>query len=117
MSAGVRVHWYGDRVIEVEREAALRGLELCADLFVGRVKAATPVDTGRLVASVHAEVHAGDLRLEVHAGQGLDYAAIVHEKIEIHHPDGQAKYVEQPMREAGRAAGNIIAAQLRARLR
>ena len=36
---------------------------------------------------------------DVTVGFGANYAAPVHENLEVFHPNGQAKYLEQPVRE------------------
>jgi hypothetical protein len=53
----------------------------------------TPVETGRLVgsASVHVE---GDTATVTYDGP---YARYQHERLDLHHEHGQAKFLEQPM--------------------
>jgi hypothetical protein len=41
----------------------------------------------------------------------------VHEKLDLHHPTGSAKYLENPTKSSARKVGSIIAASIRRRLR
>ena len=63
-------------------------------------KELTPVETGTLRASGHVEGPeiGGNVVTVTMAfgGAASDYAAIVHERLDVHHPVGQAKYLEQP---------------------
>ena len=45
----------------------------------------------------------------VTVGFSQNYAIYVHENLEVHHPVGQAKYLEQPAREMGKELGQITA--------
>jgi hypothetical protein len=65
-----------------------------------------PVDTGRLRASHYCappEQTADGISVEV--GYGTDYGLAVHERIDVYHPVGEAKFLEIPlkMRAAGMA--------------
>jgi hypothetical protein len=68
------------------------GLALLAD----SVKE-VPVDTGRLrrTGYVDAPTDARDPKVVV--GYGTDYALPVHERTEVHHPVGKAKFLIDPM--------------------
>lgn len=71
------------------------GLELMAEA----VKR-TPVDTGRLRASAYAKAEdgGGDQLREV-VGFGADYALAVHERTEVRHETGQAKFLTSVLEE------------------
>ena len=58
-----------------------------------------PKDTRGLVQSRRIEVDAGKRRAEISYGKGLDdpRAVINHEKTEIHHDNGGAKYLERAL--------------------
>lgn len=62
-----------------------------------------PVDFGRLRGSHYVAPPAGETNPEVEVGYGTDYAAYVHERTELNHPVGKAKFLEDPMkrRQAG----------------
>lgn len=53
----------------------------------------TPVGTGELVDSARAQVD-GD---EATVSFGTDHAIVVHEKLDLHHTNGQAKFLESAL--------------------
>lgn len=60
-----------------------------------------PVKTGDLKASGRVEgPEIKGKQITVRIIYDMPYAMIVHENLEAFHPNGQAKYVEQPLREA-----------------
>lgn len=68
----------------------------------------TPLEFGDLRASgkVVLEAFEGGASGAVTFGDesgGVDYAAIVHERLDVHHPIGQAKYLEVGARKATEA--------------
>jgi len=50
---------------------------------------------------------------DVIVGYEQPYAVFVHENLEAHHPVGQAKYLEQPMRQHRRELLRYISVELR----
>jgi len=93
-----------------------------ADYEFGLSQKLVPVATSELQKSgrVEANQEKGslvtvDIAYGGPAGSGnndvdVDYAIIVHEDLTAHHPRGQAKYVEEPVRaemESGRAAARM----------
>lgn len=58
----------------------------------------TPIDTGALRASAFTEAESGS-NPSVIVGFEEEYAIFVHENLEAHHPVGQAKFLEQPLKE------------------
>ncbi len=58
----------------------------------------TPRDTGALRASAFTEAESGS-KPSVIVGFEEEYALYVHENLEAHHPVGQAKFLEQPLKE------------------
>jgi hypothetical protein len=64
----------------------------------------TPVDTGNLRGTVHAEGperKGRTISCDVVAGSSSeDYAFIVHEDMDAHHRVGQAKYIESTINES-----------------
>lgn len=73
-----------------------------------------PVDTGRMRASRYTappeQTSSGPV---VEVGVGVEYAIYVHERTEARHPVGEAKFLENALRE--RASG--FAARLAARIK
>jgi len=58
-----------------------------------------PVDTGRLRASATiTPVQKKEDKYFVEVGYGTDYAIYVHERTELHHTVGKAKYLEDPLK-------------------
>jgi len=56
----------------------------------------TPVRTGKLRGTGRVvDLPGGRMGVKlVFGGQGVDYAAIVHENLQVFHPNGQAKFAE-----------------------
>lgn len=78
-------------------------------------KQQTPVDTGRLRATgtvFPVERSGGNVSIEM--GYGTDYAVPVHEKMGVHHPTGNAKFLERPLLERAAQMPVRLAAKVRA---
>jgi hypothetical protein len=61
----------------------------------------TPVDTGALRQSANVSPPEGSgSKIHVELTYGKDYAAAVHEKTEVHHEVGQAKFLESALSDA-----------------
>lgn len=58
-----------------------------------------PIDEGHLKASGKLEPTDNPLLVEI--GFSMEYAAAVHERLDLHHEQGQAKYFERAIREDG----------------
>lgn len=88
------------------QRAGQKGLEESAKDMLETSKDLVPVDTGALQASGHVEVSGdGDVRIVYDE----DYAAIVHEKMKLKHPSGQAKYLEDAVNLGLGAMDNTLA--------
>jgi hypothetical protein len=87
------------------------------EVIATQARKLTPVDTGNLRATVHAEgpERNGDvISCSVEAGSAAeDYAFIVHEDMDAKHRVGQAKYIEHPLNEASGDILNRVAARLK----
>lgn len=74
-----------------------------AELLMTKAKMLTPVDTGALRASGHVQapvVEGGKVSVTLGFGGAAEaYAVPVHERMDVHHPVGQAKFLETPVRE------------------
>lgn len=90
---------------------------MAAEQLLKWSKPLVPVDTGKLKAS--GEVVKRDTGYAVQYSstnkQGYDYAYIQHENLEYHHEVGQAKYLEQPLREHAQELMDIVAREARRR--
>lgn len=96
---------------EKHAPAIERGLIAAAGALLDWSKELVPVDTGLLYSSGQAS-HQGsgyETIAEVAYGSGGAYYAIyVHEDLNVYHPNGQAKYLEQPARERRRELRQIV---------
>lgn len=75
-----------------------------AELFMPKSVRRTPVDTGALrnSATVPEPELIGSVGVVQEMGYGstaVDYAIPVHERLDVHHPVGEAKYLERPFLE------------------
>lgn len=80
--------------------AAVAGLFKEEMNMIGEAKVRTPVDTGRLRSSGHAvkpEIKGNEISGQI--GFDTNYAAAVHERTELHHTVGEAKFLENAMNE------------------
>jgi hypothetical protein len=91
-------------------------LRLEAELIMTKSKRLTPVDVGTLRAS--GVVQSPDIsrtKVTVEMGYGgaaSAYALVQHERTDFTHTVGQAKFLEQPVKEAKSGFGNRVAKHL-----
>lgn len=82
-------------------------------LEVVEIQQVTPVETGALRATIHVTepvIEDGLIRMAVVAGgPSAPYAFIVHEDTEAFHEEGEAKYIERPMRASAPFMASRIA--------
>lgn len=111
--------WHGDRAKDAAREGGAEGLKEAAEIVFANSQRNVPQATGALKRSGKINRSEHGLAAEVTYGEGLpdNRAAIVHEKLEIHHPNGSAKYLENAMTESAQRAEDAIADALRRKLR
>lgn len=86
--------------------------------IMGEAKRLCPVDTGTLRASGHVSeptVTPGDgvIVLLGFGGPAADYAVYVHERLDVHHPNGQAKFLSMPAEAAAAGMNTRVAARAR----
>lgn len=93
------------RLDEATPEALALGMEHIRQVSDER----TPVETGRLVGSSQVHVD-GDQASLSYAGP---YARYQHERLDLHHEHGQAKFEESALMDEGGNALQIVARQLR----
>lgn len=88
-----------------------------AEIEATECKKRCPVDTGALRASIHAEGPFREGRkvwcAVVAGGPAEDYALIVHEDLDAHHPQGEAKFIERPLMESAPHMAERLAARLK----
>jgi hypothetical protein len=94
-------------------EAAIpEALALGAEHIRGKAAELTPVETGRLVGSgaVHVD---GDQASVTFDGP---YARYQHERFDLHHEHGQAKFLEEPMTTEADRTLQIVAHRIKGAL-
>lgn len=80
-------------------EAGRKALDRAGEHILGQAQKLAPVDTGALKASATSEpakVQGGGFVKVI--GFNTDYAAAVHERMDLHHPQGQSKFLETAIR-------------------
>lgn len=102
---------------ERARAAARQALLEVANQTIGDSHQLCPVDTGALQSSATV----GDLKesansMSVEIGHNVNYAAAVHERLDVHHGHGQAKFLETAMRENAPKLTPHLAKKLKAAL-
>lgn len=75
---------------------------------------ATIEGVDRLLANLQARQAKAAGRPVVRVSYSTSYAVKVHERLDVFHPTGQAKYLEQPTRTMQRQMGQIVANSMRA---
>lgn len=94
--------------------AAEKAVAQFAEHVVGGAQELAPVDTGALKASATAsDTQLDGDRISAELGFNTEYAAAVHERLDVHHPQGEAKYLENSLRKNGPKFGPFIAAQVK----
>jgi len=78
------------------RSEAARELNDTSEEIMTASKEMVPVDTGRLRSTGHVAEYATPRDLGTVLAYGTDYAIYVHENLSVHHPTGQAKFLERP---------------------
>jgi hypothetical protein len=93
-----------------------RALRQEAEVEATECKRATPVETGTLRGSIHAEGPFREGRKIsasiVAGGAAEEYALIVHEDLDALHETGGAKYIERPLMESAPHMAERIAKRI-----
>ena len=108
--------WNDAKAKAAVRAGGADGIEAGAESVFRATQRAVPEETGGLKRS--GKVRHDGLHAEITYGEGLSDARAVfaHEKLEIHHDDGTAKYLENPTTAAAARVRSIIAAAIRRKL-
>ena len=96
------------------RKVALQAVDEFAEMVLTQAATLCPVETGFLAASGTAE--RAELRgavVSVLLGFNASYAAAVHERLDVHHAQGQAKFLETAIRNMAPKFGPYVAARIR----
>lgn len=108
--------WHGAKVKAAVRAGGHDGVKDATELVFEATQREVPVESGALKRSGRVKVDG--IHGEVIYGEGSSgrYAAIIHEKLEIRHDTGSAKYLENPTAASARQAFAAIAAGIRRKL-
>lgn len=103
----------GDRA----RQAGARAVREEAEDLLSDSKPLVPVDTGTLrnTGTVEGPTWKGSVVTAIvgYGSAAVDYAVIVHERLDLNHPVGQAKFLEQPALEHERDLEARLAKRIR----
>ena len=95
------------------RRAVEGALEVAAQDLLGEAARRAPIDEGTLRAAGHVvKVEVGD-RVEMRVVFDLVYAEVQHERLDFQHDAGEAKYLENPLKEKGQRYAAALAAAAR----
>ena len=108
-----KVNYKGIGPIQVDIQGELKDWleDVGADL-TGEAQRRAPKDEGTLRASGYWEVEGEMVRIVF----DTPYAAVQHENIDFSHKEGEAKYLEKPLKEKQADYYASLAARLRRRL-
>ena len=101
------------RLIDDSPASAARALNIVSEETMTDAKNRTPVEFGNLKRSGLVHLAAKD-RLATKLTFGTEYAIFVHERTELQHNVGQAKFLETALQFAAVAFAERIAALMRA---
>lgn len=112
-----KMSWNGDKAKAAVRAGGEDGVKAAADIVFQASQAQVPVESGKLKQS--GRVIINGLRAVIRYGEGLPdiRAGIVHEKLELHHDSGGAKYLENPTKASTQRVASAIADGIRRKLR
>lgn len=109
------------QIMAIVRAGEIAGLEEGVEVVKAQAVKNAPEDTKGLRNSAETNVQqrGGKLRGEISFGKGLDdpRAVINHEKTDIHHDNGGAKYLERALASELPKVRRALQSQLRRRLR
>jgi len=117
MSADVNISALLDglrRASDAQLAAARQALGEFAQHTIGDAQVLTPVDTEALQDSGIALPVTGDRDgISAELGFNTSYAMAVHERLELNHPVGQAKYLETALRNKAPKLGPHVAGAMK----
>jgi len=104
--------WRGEFYKQRLLDRARRGLTQAAEQLRSRSVPLAPIDRGPLRGSAHVEPATGS-ELVSAVSYDTPYAVRQHEELDYHHEEGEAKYLERPLRKHKQELTNILANELR----
>lgn len=119
-----RSSWYGDRAKRQAREAAADGLADAADFILRKSQPRVPVSPyaggGFLKATGQTDVDRDGLVAAISYDGPADNPGMpvyVHERMDLKHETGSAKFLETPMLDNKREAREMVGKQIRRALK
>jgi len=110
---GVEVDFRTLAVLSAVESAAVQMVKAGAEKIVKATEPFVPEDTGELINSVVVEVNKDTATITYQA----DHAAVVHERMDVHHPKGSAKYLDKGIRAGSADALRAMEEELERGLR
>jgi hypothetical protein len=112
----IHEEWHGDRIDL--RKAGRRGTLSAAHRLLAMSLPLVPIDTGALRSSGQARrVQRGDDEAAAEVTYATEYAIYQHEALDWHHDEGQAKFLEEPLRTGRVELLGIIVKEIRDAIR
>lgn len=89
-----------NREIKAIKGRSRQGMHMAALIVKGTALPLTPIETGNLRGSwfSHPLQQGDNIGVELGYGEGASYAVYVHERTELHHDVGQAKFLEEALK-------------------
>lgn len=124
MATGIAIEGFDEWIAGIKAEAnkiagaAAVGLYSEGLRVIANSIRRVPVDTGRLRATAYCEPPARDMegQITVRLGYGTDYAIPVHERTEVRHPVGEAKFLEHAIDENLQGFGERLCERIKENL-
>lgn len=112
MGIDIREEWHGDRIDLIA--AGRRGVKSAANRLLAISLPKVPVDTGALRSSGRVTNTGSNGAVPVaNVEYSTDYAVYQHEALDWNHDEGQAKFLEEPLRTSRAELLGIIAKEIR----
>lgn len=104
-------------LVQEHRQQAANALWSEGHAVMALAKSYTPVDKGRLRSTGHVDPPKYDTNgVEVILGFGTKYAIYVHERTELAHKVGRAKFLQTALEERSVGMGSRLAARILSKL-
>lgn len=112
MDFGISGQWRGDRVTRAIGAGMGTGLTRAAQRLRALSIPRTPIDTSNLRNKTRV-IPATPNVAEALVVNDAPYAVIQHEKLDYHHDEGEAKFLERPLNEHRAELMHIVATDIR----
>lgn len=88
--------WYAEELYAVLQNTTQETLEKNAQTILEQAKERAPKDTHNMVNTSHVIKKDGECVIQFSA----PYSIYVHERLDLHHPNGEAKFLESALRNS-----------------